>query len=71
MRHRNRTTALHTVVSGWNPNRIRIEKKVFPDGDEGTLPSLERPAHVVAERELITQNREWKKKKKKKRWSRI
>ena len=29
-----------------------------------TLPSLERPVHVVAERELITQNCEWKMKKK-------
>ena len=31
-----------------------------------TLPSLERPVHVVAEQELITQNYEWKEKKKKK-----
>jgi hypothetical protein len=33
-------------------------------GFRKTLPSLERPVHVVAEQELITQNREWKKKKK-------
>ena len=32
-----------------------------------TLQSLERPVHVVAERELITQNCELKKKKKKKK----
>ena len=31
-----------------------------------TLPSLERSVHVDAEREFITQNYEWKKKKKKK-----
>ena len=31
-------------------------------GFKKTLPSLERPIHVVAERELITKNCEWKKK---------
>ena len=35
-------------------------------GFRKTLTSLERTVHVVAERELITQNCEWKKKKKKK-----
>jgi hypothetical protein len=34
------------------------------EGFRKTLPSLERPVHVVAERELITQNCEWKKEKK-------
>ena len=33
-------------------------------GFRKTLPSLEIPVHVVAERELITQNCEYKKKKK-------
>ena len=32
------------------------------DPKEKTLLSLERPVHVVAEQELITQNCEWKKK---------
>ena len=35
-------------------------------GHRKTLPSLERPVRVVAERELIVQNCDWKKKKKKK-----
>ena len=40
---------------------IDPKEKVF----RKTLPSLERPVSVIAERELITQNCEWKKKKKK------
>jgi hypothetical protein len=35
-------------------------------GFRKTLPSLEIAVHVVAERELIIENCEWKKKKKKK-----
>ena len=59
----------------WNQHVLRMpENRLLrkslqyqPQGKRylGTLPSLEKPIHVVAERELITQNCEWKKKKKK------
>ena len=58
----------------WNQHALRMQENRLPRKSlqyqpQGkifwkTFTSLERPVHVVAERELITQNCEWKKKKK-------
>ena len=59
----------------WNQHVLRMPENRIPrkalqylpsrkKGFRKTLPSLERPVHVVAERELITQNCEWENKKK-------
>ena len=46
----------------YHANHCNIDPK-RKKGFRNTLLSLERPVHVAAEQELITQNCQWKKKK--------
>ena len=52
----------------WNQHVLRMPENRLPRKSLQYQPQskrdLGRPVHVVAERELITQNYEWKKKKK-------
>ena len=59
----------------WNLHVLRMPENILPrkalqyrpqvkKGFRKTLPSLGRPVHIVAERELVTQNCAWKKTKK-------